>query len=151
MTTSQANAFASQPSASPPFLKRAGWVLLGTLAVMFANVLLHILYMVAYSYLIHPGEAQQFYEQHAQDSGPYSSIVAGLPLMYCGARWIAAKAGGSSPMRTALALAAAYCLIDIAVIVAMGSLSELAPVVAVSYASKFLGAYLGGRAVSAAA
>ena len=66
-----------------------------------------------YSYLINPGQPIATYQAHAQVSGPWVSIIAGVPIFYAASRWIAK----SRP--TALALFGIFLVIDGGLMVGM--------------------------------
>lgn len=128
--------------------KKNGWVWIvpTAIAVMVINVAIHILYMVAYSYVINPGQAEAHYQAHAQSSAPYSSIFVGVPLMYLACRWIGKKFVPRFSVTAALLVWLIYFLIDITVLVFAGELSRLAVLFAISFITKFAAAYLGGLA-----
>ncbi|HVF72945.1 MAG TPA: hypothetical protein VM940_15185 [Chthoniobacterales bacterium] len=122
------------------------WILPAALAVLILNVLIHILYMVVYSYLINPGHDMAYYEAHAKFSAPYSSIVFGMPLMFFVCRWVARKFAPESSMTAALLVWVVYFLIDITALLSAGELGKLALLFAISFATKFAAAYFGGLA-----
>ena len=114
--------------------------------VMIANVATHILYMVVYCYLINPGQEMAQYHAHAQFSGPYSSIVAGIPLMFLVCRWLGKKFVAESSVTAALLVWLVYFLIDLTVILFAGALGAIALLFVISFATKFASAYFGGLA-----
>ncbi|MDP1663388.1 MAG: hypothetical protein Q8L55_15865 [Phycisphaerales bacterium] len=59
------------------------------LLVMVVNVAMSVLYMVVYSYLINPGHAASYYQDHIKVAAPYCSIVAGIPIMFMAGLWVA--------------------------------------------------------------
>ena len=124
------------------------WVLIipAAIAVMIVNVAMHILYMVAYSYVINPGQDATYYQAHALVSAPYSSIVFGMPLMFLACRWIGRKFAARFVITAALLVWLVYFLIDITVLLLTGELSRLALLFIISFATKFAAAYLGGLA-----
>jgi hypothetical protein len=128
--------------------RKLRWLLIVPVAlgVMIANVAVHILYMVIYSYLINPGHDVAFYEAHAKVSAPYSSIVAGMPLVFLGCRWIAKKFAPESSITAALVVWLVYFVIDLAVIVSAGAFAGIAVLFAISMSTKFAAAYFGGLA-----
>jgi hypothetical protein len=127
---------------------RSRWLLIvpAALIVMISNVGIHVLYMVAYSYLINPGQDMAHYHAHAQFSGPYSSIIAGIPLMFLVCRWIGKKFTAESSVTAALLIWLVYFLIDLAVILFAGALGDIALLFVISFATKFAAAYFGGLA-----
>lgn len=130
-------------------LSRLAWLFGIAVLVMVANILVSVLYMVVYSYLIDPGHDQQYYDAHIQVAAPYSSIVAGIPLMFLAGYWISGWWEGKFAVESALFVWFVYALIDVAVLMAAGMTSRLAILVAVSLLTKlaaiYLGAVIGGR------
>ena len=123
------------------------WIIPTTLAVMISNVAIHILYMVAYSYVINPGQDAAHYHAHAQVSAPYSSIVVGMPLMFLACRWIGRKFAPRFAITAALLVWLVYFLIDITVVMFVGGLSKRDWVfIILSVVTKLAAAYLGGLA-----
>lgn len=127
---------------------RSRWLLIvpAALIVLIGNVGIHVLYMVAYSYLINPGQDMANYQAHAQFSAPYSSIVVGIPLMFLVCRWIGKKFAAESSVTAALLVWLVYFLIDLTVILFAGALGGLAFFFVISFATKFAAAYFGGLA-----
>lgn len=114
------------------------------LGVMFFNVLISILYVAVYSLLINPGHEQAFYQEYAQTAAPYSSIIAGIPLMFLAGRWIGFKFPGQNRVKAALSVWLVYFLIDFILIAAAGALAQIALLFTVSFVTKLAAAYLGG-------
>ena len=92
------------------------WIIPAAIAVMITNVAIHILYMVAYSYVINPGHDAAYYQAHALVSAPYSSIVVGMPLMFLACRWIGRKFAARYVISAALLVWLVYFLIDMTVL-----------------------------------
>ncbi len=122
------------------------WIIPSAIAVMVINVAIHILYMVAYSYVINPGQDAAHYQAHARVSAPYSSIVVGMPLMFLACRWIGRKFAARFVITAALLVWLVYFLIDITVLMFAGELSRLALFFVISFVTKLAAAYLGGIA-----
>lgn len=122
------------------------WIIPAAIAVLITNVAIHILYMVAYSYLINPGKDAVHYQAHAQLSAPYSSIVIGMPLMFLVCRWISGKFEARLSVTAALLVWLVYFLIDITVFVFAGERGWLALLFLISFVTKLAAAYLGGLA-----
>lgn len=114
------------------------------LGVMFFNVAISVLYVLVYSLFINPGQDQAFYQEHAQVTAPYSSIIAGIPLMFLAGRWIGYMFPKANSVKAALAVWLVYFLIDFAVIAAAGALMEIALIFTVSFVTKLAAAYVGG-------
>ena len=115
------------------------------LGVMIVNVLISVLYVVVYSYLVDPGHDEAYYQAHAQVAAPYSSIIAGIPLMFLAGRWIGRKFPKGNSVKAALLVWLVYFLLDFTIIAAVGSLGQMALLFAISFTTKFAAAYLGGR------
>ena len=128
---------------------RIAWLVGVTLLVMIANVVVSILYMVAYSYVIDPGHDQTYYEAHVQVAAPYSSIVAGIPLMFLAGWWISGWWDGEHPIRSAVVVWLAYAVIDFSILLAAGLTSRIALLFVFSFITKLaavvLGAIVGSR------
>ena len=122
------------------------WIIPAAIAVMIINVAIHILYMVAYSYVINPGHDAAYYQAHARVSAPYSSIVVGMPLMFLACRWIGRKFAARFVITAALLVWLVYFLIDITVLMFAGELFRLALVFIISFVTKLAAAYFGGLA-----
>jgi hypothetical protein len=127
---------------------KSRWLLIvpAALIVLIGNIGIHILYMVAYSYLINPGQDVAHYQAHAQYTGPYSSIIAGIPLMFLVCWWIGKKFAAESSVTAALQVWLVYFLIDLTVVVLAGGLGGMSLLLVISHATKFAAAYLGGIA-----
>lgn len=122
------------------------WIVPAAIAVMVTNVVIHVLYMVAYSYLFNPGQDAPHYQAHAKLSAPYSSIIVGMPLMFLVCRLVGRKFAPQSSVIAALLVWLVYFLIDITVLVFAGELRNMATLFAISFATKLAAAYLGGLA-----
>ena len=114
------------------------------LGVMIVNVLISVLWVVVYSFLINPGQDEEYYQAYAQMSTPYSSIIAGMPLMFLAGRWIGSKFPKNNSVKAALLVWLVYFVIDLTVIVAAGALAQIALLFTISFVTKFAAAYLGG-------
>ena len=124
-------------------LSRLAWLVGTAILVMVANILVSVLYMVFYSYLIDPGHEKQYYDAHIQIAAPYSSIVAGIPLMFLAGYWISGWWGGKFAVESALVVWFAYALIDFAALMAAGFTSRIALLFAVSFVTKLAAIYVG--------
>lgn len=123
------------------------WIVPVALGVLIANVAIHILYMVVYSYVINPGHDAAYYQAHAQVSAPYSSIVVGMPLMFLACRWLGRKFAARFAITAAFLVWLVYFLIDLTVVLFAEELSSrLALLFILSFVTKFAAAYLGGHA-----
>jgi hypothetical protein len=99
--------------------------------------------MVVYSYLIDPGHDQAYYEAHIQAAAPYSSIIAGIPLMFLAGWWVGGWWQGQFAVKGAVIIWLTYTAIDVAILVAAGTTLSVALLAAVSIATKLAAVYLG--------
>ena len=113
------------------------------LLVMAANVAASVLYMVVYSYVINPGHDEQYYRSHVAMAAPYSSIVAGIPLMFLAGWWVSGLWNGALGVKAALIVWAAFALIDFAMLFASGLTTRLAVLFVVSMLTKLAAVYFG--------
>ncbi|HWB76471.1 MAG TPA: hypothetical protein VG755_16000 [Nannocystaceae bacterium] len=109
------------------------------LLVMTLNVAASVIYMVLYSYVIAPGRDAAHYDAHVQAAAPWSSVIVGAPLMFFASRWLARRTG----TRDGIGIAIAYIVIDSAILLGAGALARLAPIVALSFATKLAAAWAG--------
>lgn len=119
---------------------RWGAAICGALLAEIAQIAAAFVWVAIYSYLINPGQAMAAYEQHAQASGPWVSIIAGFAIFYAASRWIARS------IPTALALFAIFLAIDLTlfVFVSANLSAILIALAGASYLTKLLACYLGG-------
>lgn len=127
---------------------RLAWIIGAAILVLVINVAVSILYIACYSYLINPGHDQNYYQEYAQIAAPYSSIIAGMPLMFLicwrvGSWWEAGFA-----VKAALFVWLVYAVIDVLVLVAAGMSggmpTRLIVLTAISLTTKLGAAYFGG-------
>lgn len=112
----------------------------GQIAAAFAWVAL-------YSYLVHPGETQAFYERHAQVAGPWVSLLAGTPIFYFVCRWIGSRVP-SRAWPTAMALFGLFVLVDLALTLSVTLSPRIVGFMAASYLLKLVACHLGGRSAA---
>jgi hypothetical protein len=113
----------------------------GAILAEVAQVIAAVLWVAIYSYVLNPGQSMDVYEQHAQASGPWVSIIIGFPIFYFASRWIARS------LPTALALFGVFLTLDLILILLMGGQSASAILwlmIVLSFATKLLACYLGG-------
>lgn len=113
----------------------------GALLAEAAQIAAAFAWVAIYSYAINPGQPVSVYQQHAQNSGPWVSIVAGFVIFYLVSRWIARS------VPTALALFAVSLVIDVSLLLYLSTSVDpvLFALAGASYATKLLACYLGGR------
>ncbi len=113
--------------------------------VLVANVALSIVYMVIYGHLIDPGHEESYYQDHIQVAAPYCSILAGMPLMFLAGCWVAGWWQCEGGLRAGFIVWLVYFLIDLAVVLAAGITPQVAGLVFVSFLTKLLAVWIGGR------
>lgn len=128
-----------------PVRTRWGRALGAALIAEVAQVAAAFGWVAIYSYLINPGQVLAVYQEYAQRSGSWVSLIAGTPIFWLVARYLAGS------RLTARAMFGLFALIDGAILVA--SAGDGLPVslwmVAASYGLKFLACELGGRSAEA--
>jgi len=94
--------------------------LIGTaLLLHVALILLTILEVAIYSYLIDPGHPQEFYEKHANESGPWISAVFGSLFMFILVKRYL-KRFATQQLTYTIGLPTAYLIIDLVILFAAG-------------------------------
>jgi hypothetical protein len=124
-------------------VSRIAWLVGVALLVMIANVAVSVLYMVVYAYLIDPGHDQQYYDAHIQMAAPYSSIVAGIPLMFLAGWRVGRWWQGQFAVKSALVIWLVYAVIDLSIIVGVGITLDIGLLVAASLITKLAAVYGG--------
>jgi hypothetical protein len=94
---------------------RWGLALVAALLSHITLIVLSIICVVVYSYAIHTGESQEFYNAFARASGPWISLIAGGPVFFLVARWIRRRAP-SAALGTAMAQTGLYLALDVTVL-----------------------------------
>lgn len=122
------------------------WIALPTAIVVgILSVFLFFLFMVLYGHVIDPGHEELFYHEAANRFGPIASIIGGIPLMYLAGRWIGKRVGPQLAIKAALLVWLVYFLVDVTIVAASGILLSLLPMVGISFSTKLIAVYLGGR------
>lgn len=113
----------------------------GAVLAEVAQIAAAFLWVAIYSYVINPDQPMSVYEQHAQRSGPWVSIIAGFVIFYAVSRWLARS------LPTALALFVVFAALDgLLLVFSSADISgTLLALVGASYVSKLLACHLGGR------
>ena len=126
-----------------PWLKLLGWAIL----IHIILIVLSILEVVAYSTIINPGHEQSFYEQHAQTTAPYISIIFGIILFFFISRLLVKKRYYNRQV-IALALPITYIIIDIIIMLLSNSdWGQQYLAFIVSFVTKILASYIGATSV----
>ena len=127
---------------------RWGLAVAATLLAEVALIALSIICVAVYSYAMHTGETQEFYEAFARVSGPWVSLIAGGPVFFLIARWIRRRAP-SAGFGTAMAMVGLYFAIEIAVLLLWpGDSSGAIPFMIGGFVLKLAGAWLGAGALA---
>ncbi len=127
---------------------RWAWIIGAAILVLAINVGVSILYMVIYSYLINSGHDEHYYQEYARMAAPYSSIVAGMPLMFLICRRVGSWWEADGGVKAALLVWLVYAVIDVLVLVAAGMsegvTTRLIVLTAISLMTKLAASYFGG-------
>jgi len=115
------------------------------LLFLVVNVGVSILWVAFYAYVINPGHPDEFYQEYAMFVAPYSSILAGMPLMFIMCWWLSSHWGPDLAFKSVLGIWIIYVIIDLSVLVAAGMTSRLAILSAISLVTKLLAALLGAK------
>ncbi len=91
-----------------PWLKIIGWALL----LHIILIALSILEVVIFSTIIEPGQEPTYYEQHAQITAPYISIIFGIILFFFISRLLVKKRYNKRKL-IGLLLPAIYIIMDL--------------------------------------
>ena len=124
-----------------PWLKIIGWAILTHIILIAISFLEVFLYS-----LINPGHENSFYEEHAQVSAPYISIIFGFILFFLVARQLC-KQAPDHWIAIVLLLPILYIILDFLMLLGYDvDWGEHLLVFMASFLSKALGAYLGAIA-----
>ena len=109
---------------------------------MVLNVAFAFLWVFIYSTWVAPGQDEAAYNAYARRVAPWSSVIAGIPIL-CVAGWVLARWHGGG-WQVGICAAVAYVVIDFTVVAAAGALGDFPAIVALSFATKLAAAALGG-------
>jgi hypothetical protein len=109
---------------------------------MILNVACAFLWVAIYSHLIAPGQGEAAYQAYAMRAVPWSAVIAGIPILFV-AGWLLARWHGGG-WRTGLWAGVFYLAIDLAILIALGIVTSMLGIVALSYATKLIAATSGG-------
>ncbi len=123
-----------------PWLKIILW---GTIGIHFILIFLSILEVAVYSLLINPGKEESLYNQHAQTTAPYVSIIFGIIIFYFVAKSIS-KNKSQIWKKIGIWLALVYIITDLGILIYSNvNWSEMYLVVILSAVTKSISSYLG--------
>jgi len=127
---------------------RLAWIIGAAILVLVINVAISILYVAIYSYLINSGHDEHYYQEYAKVAAPYSSIVAGLPLMFLACWWVGSWWESAFAVKAALLVWLVYAVIDVLVLLGAGMSTgvpaRLIVLAAISLITKLVASYFGG-------
>ncbi len=138
------------PSTTPPH--RPHWPRI-LAAIVIAQVTLiagAVGWVAIYSYLIAPGQPIAAYQAHAQVSGPWVSLILGVPVFFVLGRWLA-RHRPTAARASAIALGAGYVIIDLAILLAAAQGAIPWGMVAANYIVKLGAAWFGAVSSTARA
>ena len=117
-----------------------------TLLYLVINVAVSFLVVAVYAYLINPGQPEQHYQDWALLSAPYSSIFAGMPLMFLLGWWVSRWPSVAKPTAAMWVVWVTYVALDLGIITLSGGMTKrLAMFVVVSLGTKWIAGQLGAR------
>lgn len=111
------------------------------IAALLLNVAVAFFWVWLYSVAIDPGHDGAFYQAYAQRVAPVAGFIAGIPLLLA-AGWRVGRRQRSDV--AALTPAITYVVLDVG-LMAAGNLWAGPLALLLSYASKLLAAWVGGR------
>ena len=125
-----------------PLLK----LFLATLLLLVTNVLVSVLVVAVYATVVEPGRAPAYYQDFAETSSPYSSILAGMPLMFALCWWLNRWPSIQSSRRAAVIVWGFYVVLDIGITAAYGPMTtRIAGFTGVSLLTKLGAGLLGAK------
>lgn len=121
------------------------WVALPTAIIVgVANIFVFFVFMVLYGHVINPGLEESHYQEFANRYGPYSHIIAGIPIMFV-TGLILRRYLGARALKVAILAWAIYVAIYLMILIAAGEIMNVLPFFVVSFATKLAATYLGAR------
>ena len=87
---------------------------------LVVNVIISIIWVAIYSHLINPDHSHEFYKEYAKFSAPYSSVFAGMPLMFFMCWWLSGYWTPDLALKSVLGIWIIYVIIDLSVLFASG-------------------------------
>lgn len=126
-----------------PWLKIIGWAFL-IHVILIASSFIEVF---IYATLVNSGQEQADYEAHATKSAPYIAIILGFIILFFIARFLVKKYQGQG-IRIGILLALAYVILDV-ILLLSASVDWSAHYISfgVSFSTKILAGYLGGKTV----
>jgi len=122
-----------------PWLKIIGWAIL----IHIILIVISVLEVTIYAMIINPDQEQVVYEQHAQLTAPFITIILGIILFFFIARILVHKRYAKRKL-IGIALPLTYIILDIFILVISGTdWAKLYLVFIISFLTKFLASYIG--------
>lgn len=126
-----------------PWLKIIGWALL----IHIILIALSILEVVIFSTLIEPAQEPAYYEQHAQITAPYISIIFGIILFFFISRLLVKKRY-KKRILIGLILPAIYIIIDLVFLLLSDTdWGQQYLIFMISFITKTLASYIGATTI----
>lgn len=126
-----------------PWLKITGWALL----IHIILIALSILEVVIFSALIEPGQQPTYYEEHAQISAPYISIIFGIILFFFISRLLVKKRYSKRKL-IGLMLPAIYIIMDLVFLLLSDTdWGQQYLIFMISFITKTLASYIGATTI----
>ncbi len=123
-----------------PWLKIIVW---GAIGIHLILIILSIIEVAVYSLIINPGKEESFYNEHAQTTAPYVSIIFGIIIFYSVAKSIS-KNKLQVWKKIGVWLALVYIITDLGILYFSNiNWSEMYLVVILSAITKFISSYFG--------
>ena len=130
-------------------LGRFLWIAGAAIAVMVVNVAISFLWVWIYATFIDRGHDDDYYRSYAERVAPYSSMIAGFPLMVAAAWILGSQWETDFAITAALTLWLVYTVVDVAIVAASKPEARLWRLVAVSQVIKLVGAFVGALLATA--
>lgn len=126
-----------------PWLKLIGWALL----IHIILIALSILEVVIFSALIEPGQQPTYYEEHAQLTAPYISIIFGIILFFFISRLLVKKRYNQRKL-IGLILPAIYIVMDLVILLLSDTdWGQQHLIFMISFITKILASYIGATTI----
>jgi hypothetical protein len=98
-------------------------LVLTTLLYLVVNVAVSFGVVAVYAYLIRPGMPEQHYQDWALISAPYSSIFAGMPLMFALCWWVSRWRSVEKPTAAVWVIWLTYAALDLGILFGTGAMT----------------------------
>ncbi len=129
-----------QPDQKPSIWR----ILAATLAAQILLVLAAVAWVAIYSHLIAPDQPMTAYHAHAQVSGPWVSLIVGVPVFLTLSIWLA-RARPAAAKSSALLFAAVYIAFDLAILLLLATTAIPWAMVILNYVAKTGAAWWGAH------